>query len=121
MALPVIRRYTLATPVALNTFANLTDDLTGQAQWLILQNNVIQDMVNDPDPAVGLRYEFVLLKNGNQTPVRAFSSTISPTTQGRVPIGPVNLTAGQYIWSGQQTAGALTATSIIARYAAPLN
>ena len=121
MALPVIRRYTMAAAGALNTFVNLTDDLTGQAQWLILGNNVLQDLTNDPDPAAGLRYEFVLLKNGNQTPVRAFSSTISPTTQGRVPIGPVNLSAGQYIWSGQQTAGALTATSIIARYAAPLN
>ena len=121
MALPVIRRYTLAAPAALNTFNNLTDDLTGQAQFLILGSNVLQDMVNHPDPAAGLRYEFVLLKNGNQTPVRAFSSTISATTQGRIPLGPVTLSAGQYIFSGQQTAGALTATSIVVRYAAPLN
>ena len=121
MALPVIRRYTLAAQPALNSFANLTDDLTGQAQWLILGSNVLQDLTNDPDPAAGLRYEFVLLKNGNQTPVRAFSSTISPTTQGRIPLGPVTLSAGQYIFSGQQTAGALTATSIVVRYAAPLN
>lgn len=119
MALPVIRRYTLGVPSALNTFSNLTDDLTGQAQFLILGQNTLQDMVNDPDP-LG-RYEFVLLKNGNQTPVRAFSSTISPTTQGRIPLGPISLSAGQYIFSGQQTSGALAATSIVVRYAAPLN
>ncbi len=113
MALPVIRRYTLAAPAALNAFNNLTDDLTGQAQWLILGSNVLQDLTNDPDPAAGLRYEFVLLKNGNQTPVRAFSSTISPTTQGRVPIGPVNLTAGHTF--GQSTdRWCFNCTSIIA-------
>lgn len=121
MVLPVQRRYSLAAPAALNVFNNLTDDETGQAQYLILGSNTLLDIVNDPDPAAGLRYEFVLLKNGNQTPVRAFSTTISPTTAGRTAIGPVNMTAGQYIWSGAQRAGALTATSIVVKYAAPLN
>ena len=65
--LPVIRRYTLAAPAALNVFNNLTDDETGLTQYLILTGNTILDIVNDPDPAAGLRYEFVLLKNGNQT------------------------------------------------------
>lgn len=121
MSLPVIRRYTLAAPAALNVFNNTTDDETGQAQFLILTNNAILDITNDPDAAAGLRYEFVLLKNGNQTPVRVFSTTISPTTAGRVAVGPVNMTAGQYIWSGAQRAGALTATSVIVKYAQPLN
>lgn len=121
MALPVIRRYTLAAPAALNTFANLTDDITGQAPFLILQGNQIQDIVNDPDPAAGLRYEFVLNKNGMQTPVRVFSSSISPTTAGRMNVGGVSMSAGNYIWTGAQRAGALTATSIIVKYGIPLN
>ena len=121
MTLPVQRRYTLAAPAALNVFNNLTDDETGQAQFLILGGNNLLDIVNDPDPAAGLRYEYVLLKNGNQTPVRCFSTTISPTTAGRTAIGPVTMTAGQYIWSGAQRAGALTATSVVVKYAAPLN
>lgn len=121
MPLPVQRRYTGAAPAALNVFNNMTDDETGQAQYLILSKNVILDMVNDPDPAAGLRYEFVLLKNGNQTPVRAFSSSISPTTAGRTSIGPVTQSAGQYIWSFAQRAGALTATSIVVKYGAPLS
>ena len=121
MTLPVIRRYTLAAPAALNVFNPLTDDETGLTQYLILTGNAILDVTNDPDPAAGLRYEFVLLKNGNQTPVRIFSSTISPTTAGRVAVGVINKTAGQYQWSGAQRAGALTVTSIIVKYAQPLN
>ena len=121
MALPVLRRYTLAAPAALDTFNNLTDDETGQAPFLILKGNALLDVVNDPDPAAGLRYEFILNKNGQQTPVRAFSTTISPATAGRTAIGPVSMSSGNYIWQGAQRAGALTATSIVVKYATPLN
>jgi len=121
MTLPVIRRYTLAAPAALNTFANLTDDVTGQASFLLLGKNAILDMVNDPDPAGVLRYEFNLNKNGLQTAVTAFSSAMSPSTAGRVSIGPVNMSAGNYIWRGAQRLGGLAATSIIVKYAVPLN
>lgn len=120
MALPVIRRYTLAAPAALNTFGNLTDDVTTQAPFTLFAPNTILDVVNDPDPAAGLRYEFRLLKNGSETPVKIFSSAISPATAGRVAVGPVNMSVGQYIWSGAQRAGALTATSIIVKYQLPI-
>lgn len=121
MPLPIQRRYTLAAPAALNTFNNLTDDQTGQATFLILGKNVLLDMINDPDPAAGLRYEYVLLKNGNQTPVRTFSTGMSAASAGRTAIGPVTMSAGQYIWSGAQRAGALTAASVVCKYGAPLN
>jgi len=121
MVLPVIRRYTLAAPAALNVFGNMTDDVTTVATFLILKNNEIRDMVNDPDPAAGLRYEVILNKNGQQTPVTAFSSMMSPTTAGRTAIGPVSMSAGNYIWTAAQRAGALTATSVIVKYAVPLN
>lgn len=120
MALPIQRRYTLAAPAALNVFGNMTDDRTTQAQFTLLGNNEIMDFVNDPDPAAGLRYEFRLLKNGQETPVGIFSTSISPTTAGRVAVGPISMSPGQYIWSGAQRAGALTATSILVKYATPL-
>lgn len=120
MTLPVVRRYTLAAPAALNVFNNATDDVTTVATFLILQGNAIQDIVNDPDPAVGLRYEFVLNKNGQQTPVTVFSSSISPTTAGRMSY-QASMSAGNYIWTGAQRAGALTATSFIVKYGQPLN
>lgn len=120
MVLPVIRRYTLAAPAALNVFGNLTDDVTGQAPFTLFSPNALLDFVNDPDPAAGLRYEFRLTKNGAETQVKAFSTAISPLTAGRVAIGPISMSVGQYIWTGAQRAGALTATSIIVKYQVPI-
>ena len=120
MGVPVVRRYTSGTPSALNVFANCTDDETGVATFLILSPNAIQDIVNDPDPTSGYRYEIILNKNGMQTPVRIFSTSISPTTDGRMSY-TANMSAGNYIWSLAQRAGTLTATSFIVKYAKPLN
>ena len=117
MTLPVIRRYTMAAGTV-DVFANLTDDVTGQAPFTLFQPNAVLDIVNDPDPAE--RYEFRLLKNGSETPIKVFSGAISPTTAGRVAIGPINMTVGQYIWSGAQRSGVAAATSILVKYARPI-
>ena len=120
MAFPVQRTYT-ATPAALATPIFMTDNQSQQTIFTILAPNQLQDLVMNPDPAAGLLYTFTLFKNGNSTPVIAASSAMSPTTQGRVPIGPVNMSAGQYQWSMVQDAGAATIQTILARYGAPLN
>ena len=116
MGIPVQRTY-LGTPAALNAPVFMVDQQT----FLTLTPNVLQDVVNNPDPAAGLLYQFTLVKNGNATAVRAFSSAISPTTAGRVPIGPVNMSSGSYQWQMTQTLGAVTATTILVRYGSPLN
>jgi hypothetical protein len=120
MAFPVQRTYT-QTPGALATPIFMVDNQSGQTIFTILAPNQLQDLVMNPDPAAGLLYTFTLFKNGNSTPVIAASSAMSPLTQGRVPIGPVNMSPGQYQWSMVQNAGALTAQTILARYGAPLN
>jgi len=120
MAFPIQRTY-FATPLALNTNVFMTDTETNQTIFTILASNQLQDLVMNPDPGAGLLYNFTLFKNGNSTPVRASSPAMSPTTQGRVPIGPVNMSPGQYQWGMQQSAGALTIQTILARYGAPLN
>ncbi len=120
MAFPVQRTYQ-ATPLALNVPIFMTDQLSQQTIFTILAPNQLQDLVMNPDPAAGLIYNFVLFKNGNSTPVRADSPSMSPNTQGRVPIGNVSMSAGQYQWSCTQTLGALTQVFILARYGAPLN
>ena len=121
MTVPVLRRYTLAAPAALDVFSNLTDDVSGQSSFLNLQGNTLLDMVMDPDPAAGLRYEFVLTKNGRETDVRTFSSGLSSSSAGRQAIGPVSMSNGNYIWKGAQRSGAVAATSCIVKYGAPLN
>lgn len=117
---PVQRQYRV-TPLALNQPIFMTDLETNQTIFTILAPNQLQDLVMNPDNAAGLLYNFTLFKNGNSTPVRASSSAMSPTTQGRVPIGVVNMSAGQYQWSCVQTLGVLTQVTILARYGAPLN
>ena len=120
MAFPVQRTYT-ATPAALNTPIFMLDNQSQQTIFTILAPNQLQDLVMNPDNAAGLLYTFTLFKNGNSTPVIAASPAMSPTTQGRVPIGPVNMSPAQYQWSLVQTLGALTQATILARYGAPLN
>jgi|TARA_R110001599_G_scaffold73386_1_gene202903 hypothetical protein len=124
MALPVQRTYTFAAAPVLNVPQFLTDQQTGQNNFLILTPNVLQDLVMNPDnPDATAVYRFQLVKNGNTTPVRADSPSMSPTTQGRVPIGNVSLSPGNYQWEATQTAtgAGLLAVTILARYASPLN
>ena len=116
--LPVVRRYTSVVGT-INVFNNMTDDVTGQAPFTLFQANTILDITNDPDPATGT-YEMVLLKNGQQTPVRVFSSSISPTTAGRMNYAPISLSVGQYIWSRAPRTAVVIANSIIVKYASPI-
>jgi len=120
MALPVQRTYT-GTVAALNAPVFMQDNQTLQNNFLTLTPNVLQDVVMNPDLAATQLYTFTLVKNGNATSVRAFSSAISPTTAGRVPIGPVSMSSGSYQWQVTQTAGAVASPTILARYASPLN
>ena len=118
MALPVVRRYSSVVGV-INVFNNMTDDITTQAPFTLFAPNAILDVVNDPDPATGT-YEIRLLKNGSETPVRIFTSSISATTAGRVAYGPISLSVGQYIWSRAPRSGVVVANSIIVKYATPI-
>jgi len=118
MALPVVRRYTSVVGV-INVFNNMTDDKTTLAQFTLFKPNIILDIVNDPTPATGT-YEMRLLKDGQETPVAVFSTSIQPDTAGRVSYGPINLSQGQYIWSRAPRTTVVIANSIIVKYAAPL-
>ena len=99
----------------------MVDNQTLQNNFLTLTPNVLQDCVNLVDPAATQSLQYTLVKNGNNTSVRAFSSAISATTSGRVPIGPVSMSSGSYQWQAVQTAGALFNGSILVRYGSPLN
>ena len=117
MVAPITRRYTLAAPAALNVFSALTDDVTALAFQNFSGPNQLLDVVNDPDPAAGLRYEFRIFKNGVDTGRAIFSNSISPASAGRMAVGPIDMTGGQLQYQGAQRLGALTATSVIVKYA----
>ncbi len=122
MPLPVQRTYQFqgAAP-ALNVPVFMADLQTLQNNFLVLVPNQIQDLVMNPPLLATQLYEFVLIKNGNATAVRTFSSAINPNTSGRVSIGNVNMSSGNYQWQCTQTAGALANPQILVRYGSPLN
>ncbi|MCI0527892.1 MAG: hypothetical protein L0Y56_10690 [Nitrospira sp.] len=115
---PLVRRFTRALPAALDTFANATDDITGLTFVKIAQKNKIVDMVNDPDPAAGLRYENQFTKEGIQTGRGFFSTSLSSASAGRIDPGGINLSMGNYFFSVAQRAGALAAYSFIVKFEA---
>ena len=123
MPLPVQRTYqnTAVAIPALNVTTFMNDLQTGQNNFLVLTPNVLQDMVMNPPLAATQLYEFNLVKNGNATSVRSFSTALNPASSGRVSIGNVNMSSGNYQWSFKQTAGVLASPQILVRYGSPLN
>ncbi len=114
---PIWRRWTRAAPGALDVFALATDDVTTLGFYTLSQRNDILDMLNDPDPAAGLRYEIDILKNGIPTGRNFFTTAMSSASAGRGAIGPLGVGAGNINFSVAQRAGALTATSFIVKFA----
>jgi len=114
---PIIRRYTLALPLALNVFTALTDDITALTFQNLPQVNAILDMLNDPQPVAGLRYEFRIFKNGLDTGRAVFSDSMNPASAGRISVGPIDMAPGQLSFQGAQRLGALNPSSIIVKFA----
>jgi len=116
MVAPVIRRFTRATPASLDQFAFATDDITGLTFYLATKRNQILDIVNDPDPPAGARYEIALYKNGVDTGRRFFSTSLSPASAGRIAIGPIDIEPGQIQFNVAQRAGTLSSYSFIVKF-----
>lgn len=111
------RRFTRAAPGALNTFANMTDDVSGAADWLSSPNTII-DCINAPDPAAGLRYEIVLLdKMAHDTGIHLFTDTLLTTVDLNARGVYIPLLGGRYYWSCAQRLGGLAAYSMLMKLA----
>ena len=116
------RRYTSAVPAALGAVTNVTDDITTQATNFTALANSIMDIVNDPDPAAGLRYEIRLLIDDVDSGRAFFTTSLSPLTEGRTKITQINPTGlkihgnARIQWQVIQRAGALTAISFQATW-----
>lgn len=108
---PIIRRFTSAIPAALNVETVSTDDETGQAFLRVTGGTAILDAINDPDPAAGLRYEIRINKGGIDTGRRLYTTGMSAASAGRMGVGVIKLSSGDYYFRVLQRAGALAALS----------
>jgi len=113
------RRYTSAVPGALGAITNVTDDITTQATNFTSGANSIMDVVNDPQPAAGLRYEIRMLIDDVDSGRAFFTDSMNPATEGRTKITQINITGlkihanARIQFQVVQRAGALTATSFM--------
>lgn len=119
MTVPIMRRWSGAAGTN-NTPAFMTDDESGLTSFTLLAANQILDAVYDTIPSSS-RVIFTLFKNGLETPIKLYSNAINPGTDGRVAIGPINLSPGQYAWKSTQVSGTAGTKSLICRFAQPLS
>ena len=117
MVAPLIRRFTRVLPLALNAFLPALDDETGLTFIRVTKGGVmILDVVNDPDPAAGLTYTIAIFKAGVDTGRRFYTTSLTPLSAGRISVGPIDLSPGDYFFQVAQTAGALAATSFVVKF-----
>ena len=97
MAVPTLRvfRVTFNDTDAVGTVKTATDLNSNLDQLILLRPNVIVDVVNEKDPS-SIEVEVQLWKNGKDTGLRFYSTTMSPTSAGRVAPGPIDLDPGQF-------------------------
>ena len=123
MAVPLMRAYNFGPPLALNTFALATDNITGLSVQQLNRDNILLDFVDNPANAAGIEHEARLLVNGLDTGVTFFSTASDPASAGRVVAGPVPITVGssaggkQLAYNCVQTAGVAANYSFLIKYA----
>lgn len=119
---PIQRRYTSALPAALGAITNVTDDITTQATNFTSLDNAVVDIINDPQPGAGVRYEIRLLIDDVDSGRAFFTDQLNPATEGRLKIVQINTTGlkvagnSRIQWQVIQRAGALAATSFVVTY-----
>ena len=83
--------------------------------------NRILDVVNEKDPS-NVEVEYQIWKNGKDTGLRFYSTTMSPSSAGRSAVGPIDLGEGQYqikakLLTNNLGAGASETVGILIKYA----
>jgi hypothetical protein len=88
-AVPAIRRFNFPLPVALNARVRAVDQSTGLTFTHFQSSVTILDVINDPDPGVGLLYTIFLIKGSVDLGREFYSTGLSAASAGRMSVGPV--------------------------------
>lgn len=92
---PVIRQFTRVAGAAVGVVINATDVETGQLSVVMMQSNQILDALNDVLTA-GDTFTIAIIKNGQDTGRRLYSTSLNPASAGRIAVGPIDLSPGSY-------------------------
>ena len=116
MSVPQIREFAAVAPAALNVAVIAVDVISGIADIILTQPNMILDIVNDPDLAAGINHTVAILKNGIDTGLRFPTVSMSPASAGRMAVGPIAMGPGRYQVAITQTLGALSARTVAIKF-----
>lgn len=126
MAVPNLRvfRVTFSDTDAVGTVKDAEDLNSGLTQLLLLSPNAIIDVVNEKDPS-NIEVEVQLWKNGKDTGLRFYSTTMSPSSAGRVAPGPIDLNPGQFqvkikLLTNNLAAGTSEVYGVVFKFAKPV-
>ena len=125
MAVPIMRQYTRALPLAINTFLLATDDVTGLSVQQLNKDNSIIDYVNAVQPLTTVQFQTRLFINNLEAGPTFFSSNSNSGSAGRTVPGPLNIAVGgasggkQLSYSSAQTvlSGGVEQYQFIVKYA----
>lgn len=108
-------------PGALNTNVTLVESELGESKFVLQQDNIITNIANVLDPAVGLNYELYTKRLNNITKFLGATNSFLATFNGAQRPGmPIGIKRGSFIFSEIQTSGALTAQNYTVTTVRPL-
>jgi len=94
-ALPVTKSFQGATGTTVGAIITLTDQDTSLTTLTLTRPNTIRDAVIEFEPA-SFRGRIYVFKDGNQTPVKFFTTNMQVDNDGRLSPGPIAMSPGLY-------------------------
>ena len=117
MAVPCIRNLQKLAAGVIGTPVLMTDAETGLTFVNVTKGNAILDITDNVAIIAGDFYTIELLKNGVDTGRRFYSQAMDPASAGRMAVGPIVLSPGNYSFLINQTAGVAAVFAIAIKFA----
>jgi len=114
---PAIRNFEKLAAGVIGTPVLMTDAETGLTFIRVTGNNAILDVVDNLPIIAGDLYTVNIVKNGVDTGRRLYSQAMDPASAGRMSVGPIALSPGDYAFIINQTAGVAAVFAIAVKFA----
>lgn len=114
---PTIRNMEKLAAGALLVPVLMTDAETGLTFVRVSRPNAILDVCDNVPIIAGDFYTINIIKNGVDTGRRLYSQSMDPASAGRMSVGPLSLSPGDYAFLITQTLGVAAVFAIAVKFA----